>query len=186
MKFQLHNPTTAPAASQPILENIAAAYGFTPNLYAVFAESPVALSTYVAILDALKQHAALSPAEQQVVMLAVSAKNRCDYCVAAHTMVGGRWGVAPETIAAIRDGKAPSDRRDAALVSFAHAVMSHAGWVPESAQQAFLEAGFTGRHILDILTILAMKTLSNYTNHIAQTPLDSAFAPHRWTPTTAA
>lgn len=182
MKFQLHNSTTAPAASQPILENVAAAYGFTPNLYAVFAESPVALSTYVSILDALKQHAVLSPAEQQVVMLAISAKNRCDYCVAAHTMVGGKSGVSTETISAIRDGRTPSDRRDAALVTFVHGVMSHAGWVPEGERQAFLDAGFTARHLLDILTILAMKTLSNYTNHIAQTPLDAAFAPHRWTP----
>ncbi|MGH3432460.1 MAG: hypothetical protein ACRDQB_06455 [Thermocrispum sp.] len=41
--------------------------------------------------------------------------------------------------------------------------------------------GFTRRQVLDVLAGVAMKTLSNYANHLAHTPLDDAFAAQAWT-----
>lgn len=181
MAFTIHTAQTAPDGSQSILKDVAKMYGFTPNLYAVFAESPVALSTYIHILGALKEHAALTPQEQQLVMLAVSRENGCGYCVAAHSMVATMSEVPAKTVAAMRDGKAPSDPKQAALVGFAEAIMEHRGWVPEAEQQKFIDAGYTRRHLLDVVTIVAMKTLSNYTNHLADTPLDPEFAEYAWT-----
>lgn len=180
MAFTIHTPETAPDGSKSILNDVAKMYGFTPNLYAVFAESPVALSTYIHILGALKDHAALTPQEQQLVMLAVSRENGCGYCVAAHSMVATMSEVPAETVAAMRDGKAPADAKQAALVAFAKAILEHRGWVPEAEQQAFLDAGYTRRHLLDVVSIVAMKTLSNYTNHIADTPVDPQFAKFAW------
>lgn len=180
MKFTLHTKETAPDASRSVIEQVEKAYGFFPNLYAVFAESPVAISTYLHISGQLKAHGALTPQEQQIVMLAVSEANGCDYCVAAHSMMATLSQVPEETIKALRDGKAPCDPKQAALVRFAKAVLEHCGWVPENEQEAFLAAGYTTRHTLNVLSILALKTLSNYTNHLAKAPLDSAFEPHRW------
>lgn len=180
MKFTLHTKETAPEASRPVMEQVEKAYGFFPNLYAVFAESPVAISTYLHISGQLKAYGALTPQEQQIVMLAVSEANGCDYCVAAHSMVAGMNQVPEETITALREGREPSGPKQAALVRFAKAVFEHRGWVPEKEQQAFIAAGYTTRHALDVLSIAALKTLSNYTNHLAETPLDSAFEPHRW------
>ena len=180
MKFTLHTKETAPEASQPVIEQVEKAYGFIPNIYAVFAESPVAISTYLHISGQLKAHSALTPQEQQIVMLAVSEANGCDYCVAAHSMVAAMNQVPEATIQELRDGKEPSDPKQAALVRFAKTVLAHRGWVPENEQEAFLAAGYTTRHVLDVLSIIALKTLSNYTNHLAKTPLDSAFEQHRW------
>jgi len=180
MKFTLHSQTTAPEASKPIIEQVEKTYGFFPNLYAVFAESPVAISTYLHISGQLKAHGALTPQEQQIAMLAVSETNNCDYCVAAHSMMASLNQVPKETIQQLREGGNPSDLKQAALVHFAQVVMEHRGWVPENEQEAFLAAGYTTRHALDVLAILALKTLSNYTNHLAKTPLDSAFESHRW------
>jgi len=180
MKFTLHDRNSAPEASKPVIDQVEKAYGFFPNIYAVLAESPVAISTYLHISGQLKEHGALTPEQQQIVMLAVSEENGCDYCVAAHSMVAGMTGVPEETVKTLREGKFPADPKEAALVRFAKAAMEHSGWIPNGEQEAFLEAGFTPRHVLDVLSILALKTLSNYTNHLAETPLDSAFEDYRW------
>ena len=90
-------------------------------------------------------------------------------------------GNIPEgAIQALRAGKEPEEARLAALVRFTKSAIEHRGWIPESEQKAFLDAGFTNRHVLDVISVLALKTLSNYTNHLAQPPLDEAFAPKKW------
>jgi len=180
MEFKLHTKETAPEASVPVLEATEKAFGFSLNLFAVMAESPAALSAYVKVNELLQEHAALTPQEQQVVMLAVSETNNCEYCMGAHSTVAEMTKVPGEAIEALRAGKEPEDSRLAALVRFTKSAMEHRGWIPESDQKAFLEAGFTKRHVLDVISVLALKTLSNYTNHLAQPPLDEAFAPKKW------
>ena len=76
-------------------------------------------------------------------------------------------------------GEHPPERLQA-LSAFTRAVINNRGWVPDEDLQAFQDAGFERRHVLDVLTIIAMKTLSNYTNHIAEAPLDDAFADQAW------
>jgi alkylhydroperoxidase family enzyme len=78
------------------------------------------------------------------------------------------------------DGKCLPDPRLEALAAFTRAVVKRSGWVREEELESFVDAGFSRRHVLDVLTILAMKTLSNYTNHIAETPLDKAFSDQEW------
>ncbi len=180
MEFKRHTKETAPEASVPVLEATEKAFGFSLNLFSVMAESPVALSAYVKVNELLQEHAALTPQEQQVVMLAVSETNNCEYCMAAHSTVAEMTKVPEGATQALRAGKEPEDARLAALVRFTKSAIEHRGWIPESEQKAFLDAGFTTRHVLDVISILAMKTLSNYTNHLAQPPLDEAFAPKKW------
>ncbi len=180
MEFTKHTKETAPEASVPVLEKTEQAYGFALNLFGVLAESPAALSAYVQVNGFLEEHSVLSRQEQQVVMLAVSEMNNCDYCMAAHSVVAEMSGVPGATIEALRGGEEPADKRQAALFRFARSLAEHRGWVPEEERNAFLNAGFTTRHVLDVITILALKTLSNYTNHLAQTPLDDAFQAKRW------
>jgi len=180
MKFPRHTKDTAPEASRSILERVEGAYGFIPNIYGVMAESPAAVTAYTQITETLQEHAALDAAEQQLVMLAVSRDNGCGYCVAAHSMVAGMAEAPEETVAALREGREPEDPKHAALVRFARSTLENRGWPSEEDRQAFLDAGYTTRHALDVLTILALKTLSNYTNHLADTPLDEAFAGHAW------
>lgn len=181
MEFKHHTKETAPEASVPVLEKTEKAYGFSLNLFGVLAESPVALSAYVQINDLLNQHSVLTAEEQQVVMLAISERNNCEYCMAAHTVVAGMSGVPEATVSSLRMGNEPSDSRHAALTRFTRALHENRGWVPEAEQQAFLDAGFTTRHVLDIIAIVGLKTLSNYTNHLAQPELDEAFQAKKWT-----
>ncbi|MCC5790166.1 MAG: carboxymuconolactone decarboxylase family protein [Opitutales bacterium] len=183
MQFNQHSKETAPEASVPVLQQTEKAYGFALNLFGVLAESPAALSAYVQINGLLEEHSVLSAEERQVVMLTVSETNNCEYCVAAHCVVAEMSGLPEETIEKLRSGQAPSAPKQAALFHFAKSVNEHRGWVPETDQQAFLEAGFSTRHVLDVITILALKTLSNYTNHLAEPELDEAFAKRKWSKT---
>jgi len=181
MKFSLHTQDSAPTASKPLLAQVESTFGFVPNLTATLAESPAALAGYLQLSGAIEQHAALSPQQQQIVMLAVSETNGCDYCVAAHSLIAGMAQVPAETVATLRECGDLTDPKEAALAKFARGVIERRGWVPEADQEAFLAAGFTRRQLLDVVAIVALKTLSNYANHLAHTPLDPAFEAHRWT-----
>ena len=179
MKFQVHTKDTAPEASRATLEATAKKYGFLPNLFGVLAESPTAVHAYAGINKALEQ-SALSPVEQQVVTLTVSAVNNCAYCVGAHSTVAQMVHMPNEILAELREQKSLSDRKLNALRTLVMSILHHRGWVPEQDLEYFIAAGYTQRHLLDMLTIVALKTLSNYVNHIAHTPLDPQFAPQAW------
>lgn len=176
MKFTVHTKNTAPDTLKPVFDRVEKAYGFIPNLYGIFANSPVALHTYLHVLDLLDQHSVLNAQEQQLVMLAISAENRCDYCVAAHSAVAAMAQVPADQIQAVRENRELSDAKRGALVRFARKTVEHRGWTPAPDIEAFLAAGYTQQHVLDVLAIAAIKTLSNYTNHLANTPIDAAFA----------
>lgn len=180
MQFQIHTKDTAPEASRATLDATAKKYGFVPNLYGVLAESPTAVQAYAGINKALEQ-SALTPVEQQVVTLTVSATNGCAYCMGAHSTVAQMVHMPEQILAELRDQRDLSDAKLNALRLLVVSIVHHRGWVPEADLKQFSAAGYAERQLLDVLTIVALKTLSNYVNHIAHTPLDSQFAAQAWT-----
>ncbi|MDH2916554.1 MAG: carboxymuconolactone decarboxylase family protein [Gallionella sp.] len=179
--FKLHTLDSAPAGSLPILDSANKGLGFIPNLYAHLASSPAALQAYKQ-LGALLEQSALTPEEQQAVLIAVSVENRCEYCVAAHSFLARNMvKMAADRISALRSGAPLPDVKLSALVTFTRAVVRERGWVADSPElKAFFAAGYTPQHALDVVLGVAMKTLSNYTNHLTDTPLDAAFASEAW------
>ncbi len=178
--FQLHTVESAPEGSRSLLAEGQKRMGFVPNLYAGLAESPAALEAYFA-LSAILAKTQLTPAEQQVVMLNASVENGCNYCVAAHSMLAKNVAkVDPDTLCSLREQQPIADPRLRALADFTRLVVQQRGWVDEPAVQAFLDAGFSRANVLDVVMGVTMKTLSNYANHLMQTPVDAAFADERW------
>ena len=180
-EFLLHDVATAPEASRFALASAQTKFGFVPNLIAMLAESPAAVGGYLGIGEQFDK-AALTPVERQVVLLAVSFENSCDYCMAAHSIIAGMSRVPAAAIEALRTGSKLPDARLEALACFTRAVVRERGHVAEPEVAAFLAAGFTRAQVLEVVLGVAMKTLSNYANHIARTPLDPAFAASRWEP----
>ena len=127
-------------------------------------------------LSDILARSSFTPTEREVVLIAVSAKNGCDYCVAAHSTIAGAQRVPGEVIAALREDRPLGDPRLEALRRFAETVVEARGWVPEAEVQAFLAAGFERAQVLEVVLGVAFKTLSNYTNHLVGTPLDEVFA----------
>lgn len=179
-QFKIHSIRTAPAASQPLLEGSLKKYGFVPNLHGGLAEAPSALKAYIE-LTALFDQTSLSPTERQVVLLVASAENHCTYCVAAHSMIAKHMVKAdPAIVDAIRNLQPLPDTKLDTLASFARHVVQNRGVVCGKTLDNFIAAGYSRAHVLEVVLGVTFKTLSNYTNHIIDTPLDSAFQAEAW------
>jgi len=185
--FDVHSKNDAPADSRPILAQAEENYGMVPNLYGVMAENPGTLKAYTEISGAFAE-SGLSAAEQQVVAIAASVENGCTYCVAAHSAISAGQQLFDEaTLKALRNGQPLQDDRLEAVRSFTRTVVEKRGWLDDHELSAFLDAGFEKKDVLAVVTGVAMKTLSNFTNHLAETPLDEAFSDFAWeAPETAA
>ena len=180
-QFPVHTVETAPAESRPLLEGIGRSFGFVPNLFGVFAESPAALRGGRAIYEAFSA-SSLSRAEQQIVMLAASEANDCEYCVAAHTSLARRLRVDSAMLDAVR-GRAPlANPKLDALATFTRRVVEQRGRLADAEVAAFLDAGYTRAQVLEVLLGVGMKTFNNYVDHIAHTPLNEQFKADAWQP----
>lgn len=177
--FPLHDIDDAPEGSRPILEGAKDEYGFLPNLLGVMATSPALLEAYTSVAEAFDK-TSLTPGERQVVLLATSHENGCEYCMAAHSAIGMDAGLDEPVVEALRAGRPLPDGKLEALRRFTKRVVETRGWPGDEAIEAFEAAGYTRQNVLDVITGVGMKTLSNYTNHIAGTPLDEVFRPMEW------
>lgn len=177
--FPVHTKDTAPSAAFPILEAVEKKYGFIPNLLGVMATSPALAEAYVALSDILGK-TSLSPAEQQIVLLAASRYNECNYCMAAHSVAAHMSKVPAEVIDALRTDHPLPDPKLESLRQFTTQIVAKRGWIDPEDMQEFTAAGYTPAQAMDVLVGVALKTLSNYTNHIAATPLDAAFQHRAW------
>lgn len=169
--FKLHDLDDVDSAANPVLVGARTQFGFVPNLLRVMAQSLTALKGY-RMLSALFHESGLTLPERLVVELAASVENGCGYCTAAHSMQAARAGLSADDIAAIRAGVTPADPRLAALAAMVRALIKQRGAVDDGAVDAFLAAGFTRAQLLDVVTGIAAKTISNYTNNLARAPLD--------------
>lgn len=179
MNLTVFSPTSAPVKAQEDLQAVAVRYGFVPNLMGVMAGAPTLLKAYLQIAE-LFSHTSLTPVEQQVVLLTVSASNSCDYCMAAHSIAARMQKVPDEVVRALRDGLPLADARLQSLRTLAEDIVERRGWPAESTVAAFLAVGYAHEQFLEVILGVGMKTLSNYTNHLAHTPLDKQFAAAAW------
>jgi uncharacterized peroxidase-related enzyme len=177
--FPLHTPGSAPPASQPILIEAEVRLGSIPNLYRILAEAPAALEGYVTLTEIVAR-TSFTPAEQQVIAIAISVENECSYCVASHTAWASRLGVNADVLSALRDRTRVSVPSLEALRRFARAVVRDRGQVPDWAVDDFLAAGFSHQQVLEVVLIAGLKVISNYVSHLANPPLSESAKPHRW------
>lgn len=180
MEFDLHTPKTAPEGSRSVLERAEKKDGFVPNLLGILAGSPAALQAYSNLTSALQHGVDFSSAEQQVLFLSISHENKCGYCMAAHSTIASNGVLTNGQLAALREGTPLDNAKLEALRVFGRAMVAKRGFVNDADLEAFLAAGYTKRHVLDIIAAVALKTLTNYTNHLADTEVDEAFAPFAW------
>lgn len=164
-----------------MLVDVAASTGFVPNMYQAMANSPGLLATYLDGYQRFRSGSGLSSAEQEVVFLAISEYYGCAYCVAAHSFIGDHISKTPLAVTeAIRNHSPIPDERLGALASFVGTMLSTAGRPSTAAVDVFRSAGFTERHVLEVILAIAVKTISNWTNHVFDTPLDDVFESRAW------
>ena len=179
-EFTLHTPESAPEAARAMLQGAQKQMGFVPNLYANLANAPAALEAYFG-LSAQFDKTSFTPVERQVVLLAASVENGCEFCVAAHSMMARKVAKAPDAVVdALRNRTVVPDARLQALAAFTRTMVKERGWVIGAPLEAFLKAGFTHQQALEVVLGVTMKTLSNYANHLTSTQTNEQFADEAW------
>ncbi len=177
--FTIHTEDTAPDASKPLLANSKKAFGMIPNLHAVMAEAPGLLEGYT-VLHELFANSSFDKDELTVVWQSINVEHACHYCVPAHTGIAKSMEVDDEITEALRNETPLPNARLEALRTLTLSVVRDRGNVDEGAVKAFLDTGFTKRQILEVVLGAAQKVMSNYTNHLAQTPVDAPFQKFEW------
>ena len=169
-------PTRAEVSetNQGIFDNLEKGLGFVPNLYAYYAKNETALGDYLALQN---RKSTLKGKEREIVNLVVSQVNGCEYCLSAHTVLGGMNGFSAEEIIQIRQGEANFDAKLNALVRFTKEATETKGNVSEATKEAFFNAGYSEANLIDVIINVGDKVISNYIHNLTGFAIDFPLAP---------
>lgn len=144
--------------------------GRVPNLYATLANGPAALDGYLAMRDALTKGVLRARVREQLALL-IAQDNDCTYCVSAHTLRGTKLGLSEETLTKTRNAS-DDDPHTAAILRVTRELVAARGRITDDSLAAARAAGVTDAELAEIVGHIALNTLSNYFNHLAQPELD--------------
>lgn len=178
--LKIHNIETAPEASKALLENSQKAYGMIPGLHGVLAAAPQALEAYQKIHELFTQ-TSFNEEELTVVWQTINVEHECHYCVPAHTGIAKMMKVDDAITEALRNETPLADSKLEALRTMTLTIVRNRGNVTQTDLDAFYAAGYGETQVLEIILGLSQKTISNYVNHIANTPVDAGFKKYEWT-----
>lgn len=174
--LKVHTYESAPEASRPFLDNSIKGFGLIPGLHGVMSESPELLETYQ-ILHKKFQETSFDKEELTVVWQTINVEHECHYCVPAHAAIAKMMSVDEALTAALRNREPMPTPKLQALHDMTLSIVRKRGMVDEAEVEKFYAAGYAPKQLLEIVLGLAQKVMSNYTNHLADTPLDDRFKP---------
>src|SRR5215470_16398542 len=157
-------PEQVPADSKPTLDAFTKNLGFTPNMMATFALSPIAFNAWATLFGSLSK--ALDVKTRDSIGQAVSEVNGCNHCLTAHSFTAEHMAKLPsDEIILARKGHATDPKRDAA-VQFARKVIETRGKVTDADLKAVRDAGYTDANVIEIVALVAMYSLTNFLNNV--------------------
>lgn len=171
--MQILNSVTNEAATgktKQIFDATQKSLGTVPNLLRVIANSPGALSAYAGFSGSLAV-GALPRQTQELIAIAVANANSCDYCLSAHTVLGGVAGLGPDALVNAQSGRSSDAKVDAAL-KFAVNVVKQRGLLAPAEVETLRAAGYTDAEVVEIVANVALNIFTNYFNNIAGTDID--------------
>lgn len=174
---------SAPEASKPLLEQSLKSFGMIPGLHGVLASSPQILEAYQT-LHKLFTESSFNAEELTVVWQTINVEHECHYCVPAHTGIANMMKVDSELSEALRNRTEMPNEKLQVLHDFTLKVVRNRGHVTQEDLDTFYAAGYGEQQVLEVILALSQKVISNYTNHIANTPVDEPFQQFAWKPET--
>ena len=177
--FKKHDVDSAPEGSQAMLANSLKTFGMIPGLHAVMAEAPGLLEGYQ-LLHKLFTDSSFNAEELTVVWQSINVEHNCTYCVPAHTGIAHMMKVDPALTEALRNQEPMPTEKLQVLHDTTLAMVRKRGELSDEEIEAFYAAGYGQRQLLEIVLGLSQKVMSNYTNHIAKTPVDEGFKKFAW------
>ena len=169
-RVQLINSADSTPNRQLLLDQIHKVFGATPNMFKAVANSPAALKSMWGSFGALGAGVLGAKLGEQIAV-AIADRNHCEYCLAAHTVLGKAAGVSDEAMSAAQFGQS-SDPKTAAALKFALSVVSNRAQVSNSDIDELRAVGFDDEHIVEILAHVALNIFTNYVNVAFDVPVD--------------
>ncbi|WP_375788480.1 carboxymuconolactone decarboxylase family protein [Bradyrhizobium sp. Pha-3] len=158
--------------SGQVYAQIKKAIGSVPNTFAALAaHGPAALKSVLAA-DAVLASGSLSKRDQETIKLIISGVAGCDYCEAAHSLLGKLAGLKPDELKSIRDGKPTGDARRDALARFVRKLAEASGTVSDEEFAAIKAAGYSDAQLVEISLAFATTVFTNVFNRINDTEID--------------
>ena len=179
LNYPAHTLASAPENSKPALEQLEKAFGVIPNIAGAIANSPKLINSLVGVFQQVHS-SSFTEQEIQIVLLTDVVVNSCTYAVGFHTALATQQGVGSEETGAVRERRAPKDKRLAALSNLAKTLIEKRGHLSAQELDAFIAAGFTKEQVLEVIAIVAASTITNYAGTIANPSLDEAFQSYAW------
>ncbi|WP_010135472.1 carboxymuconolactone decarboxylase family protein [Ochrovirga pacifica] len=177
--LKVHDLDSAPEASKPLIEKSQKAYGMIPGLHGVLAGAPSILDGYQKLHE-LFTKTSFNEDELTVVWQTINVEHACHYCVPAHTGIAKSMNVDDDIIEALRNETPLADEKLEALRTLTLKIVRNRGHVSQQELEAFYAVGYGEQQVLEIILGLSQKVISNYTNHIANTPIDAPFQKFAW------
>ncbi|WP_282112934.1 carboxymuconolactone decarboxylase family protein [Maribacter stanieri] len=177
--LKVHDIESAPEGSKALLENSQKSFGMIPGLHGVLAASPKILEAYQT-LHQLFTETSFNNDELTVVWQAINVEHACHYCVPAHTGIAKMMKVDDAITEALRNETPLADSKLEALRTMTLTIVRNRGNVTQEDLDTFYAAGYGEQQVLEIILGLSQKVISNYTNHIAHTPVDAPFEKFAW------
>ena len=176
-RFPVYTLDSAPDASKSALRDAQARFGMIPNLAATMATSPVLIQSFIGIFDKVHGGNFTEP-QIQTVLLTDAVTNASAWAVALHTALGLQAGLDPADVEAMRAGRSPSDKKLGALSTLARTLIEKRGRLDDQEIESFLAAGFGKDLLLEVITIVAASTITNYTGNVTNPPLEAMLQQH--------
>lgn len=177
--LKIHTIETAPAASKESLEQSLKAFGMVPNLHGVLAESPGLLEAYKQLHEWFV-NASFNADELTVVWQTINVEHECHYCVPAHTGIAKMMKVDDAITDALRNETVLPSEKLEVLRETTLEIVRQRGRLTDATREKFFSVGYENKHLLDIILGLSQKVISNYVNHLAETPVDNGFVKFKW------
>lgn len=159
-----------PATSQALLADIHQAFGSTPNMFKAVSNAPAALQSMWAAFGALGKGTLGARLGEQIAV-AIANRNHCEYCLAAHTVLGRNAGASPAEMAAAQLGQS-DDPRTAAALEFALKVVEQRARLGDTDVARLRAAGFGDGQIVELMAHVALNLFTNYVNVALDVPVD--------------
>ncbi|MFN7708735.1 MAG: carboxymuconolactone decarboxylase family protein [Sphingobacteriia bacterium] len=173
--FSVPTKNEVNAESQQIFDSLKGQIGMVPNIYAFAGYSSAALNAQLSFGQALSK-GSLSGKELEVVALATSAVNQCDYCRAAHTAIGKMQGLSDEQTLQARAAALADPKLDA-LAKLARSITQNRGRAESQVVDAFFRAGYTEQALVEVVAQVSHLTFTNYLHNLTHIPVDFPAAP---------
>jgi uncharacterized peroxidase-related enzyme len=164
------DPTKASPKAQELLGGVHAKLGMTPNMMRVMAHAPAALEGYLGLSNTLGGGAFDGKLREQIA-LTVAETNLCGYCLSAHTLIGGKFGLSTDELSAARAASSTNARTDA-LLKLARAIVLSRGELSDADLKTARAAGVSDAELVETIANVALNLFTNYVNHVARTAVD--------------